>query len=164
MRKKMFAILAAGAFLALVVLAQGGQRTPPTPATIVQHLVDRLTKEGIIDTSQDAAASACFTPAVTSDQALQTTLRAAHKQLQTDLAADNLGAIENDINAISMAESQLPGNNATALICLSKLLSPTAAAKLAQGRGLWGLGLMPGPGRPRGGPGGPGGFGGRGPQ
>jgi hypothetical protein len=158
MRKKVFAVLAAAAFLTPAVLAQ---HAPPTPATLVQHLVDRLTKEGIIDTSQQASASACFLPAVTSNASVEAMLRADHKQLETDLAGDNLGGIETDINAISMLESEIPGNNATALVCLVKLLNPTEAAKLAQGRGMWGFGLTPGPGGPRGGPGG---FGGRGPQ
>lgn len=157
MRNKILAIVAAASFLAPVVCAQGGPRTPPTPATMVQHLVDRLTKEGVIDASQQSAASACLLPAVTSDATVQTTLRADHKQLQMDLASDNLGAIETDINNISTLESQVPGNNATALTCLVKLLNPTEAETLAQGRGFWGLDLGPGPRGPRG-------FGGPGPR
>ena len=156
MRKVVLAMFGVSAFAAPGLLAQ--QHTPPTPAMVVERIVAHLTKELTLDPTVQTEASACFLPAVTSDAALQTTLRANRKLLQTDLENDDLGGIATELGAISMVESEIPGNNATAEVCFTKLLNATQLAMLAKGHGGFGLGFGGGPG------GGPGGFGGRGPR
>ena len=153
MKKLVLAMLAVSAFVAPGLLAQ--QRVPPTPAMVVERIVAHLTKELTLDSTVQTEASACFLPAVTSNATLETTLRADRKLLQTDLENDDLGGIATELGAISMIESEIPGNNATAEVCFTKLLNATQLATLAKEHGGLGLGL---------GFGGHGGFGGRGPR
>ena len=160
MRKAVLAILAVSIFAAPVLLAQ---KTPPSPDTIVQHLVARAAKELQLSGDQQTVASACFLPAVQSNQNLKmVTLKPQRQQLATDIKNGAFANIVADAAAISKTEDEIRNNNVNALACFLTKASPPLTTEqlsmLVQGLRGWGL---DGHGN-RGGVGGPGRFGGRG--
>jgi Spy/CpxP family protein refolding chaperone len=130
---------------------------PPDIATMVQHRVNRMTVLLGLTTSQQAQATTIFTNAATANQTTETSLKAARKQLHTDIrgtapgATVDTGKLAADASAVATLEGQLQASAAIAEAQFLSILTGDQQTKLSElGEGFGGHG-----------PAGPGGFGGR---
>src|SRR5258708_39125696 len=90
--KTLLKLITLTTLLAAIMLAQrfgprdGG--TPPDPATMAQHQVERLTTLLSLTTAQASQATTIFTNAATAAAALQTTLSADRSSLQAAIRSE----------------------------------------------------------------------------
>src|ERR1700682_5693470 len=85
--------LLAASMLAQRTGPRAGGGTPPDPATMAQHQVERLTTLLSLTTAQASQATTIFTNAATAAAALQTTLHADHTSLQAAIKSNAAATI-----------------------------------------------------------------------
>ena len=151
--KTLFTIAAAGALFAAMTLAQqpfGGTNssTPPDPATMVAHRVDRLTKLLGLSTSQASQATTIFTNSQNAIMPLETSLRADRQSMQNAVKANDTAAIDSAAANIGTLTGQISGIQNKADAAFYAILNPSQQSTLDQSGGM-GHGAhrgFPGPG------------------
>ena len=150
---KLLSLTCALAFAATAL----GQRTPPTPAQMAQHEVQRYTAMLTLTSDQQTKALAIFTAEATSSQALHATEHTLHTTLETAVTADDLATIAATASSLGQLNGEMTAYRATAEAGLYALLNADQKTRYAAIKSAGGpMG--------HGGPGGPGGPGGMAPQ
>jgi Spy/CpxP family protein refolding chaperone len=127
-----------GAICAAIALAQPA---PPTPASMVQHQVARLTKMLTLTTAQQGQATTFFTTAQTTNQAVMASLKQTRTSLTAAIKSNDTNAISTLTTQIGTMEGQIAGNNATAEAAFYAILTPTQQAQYKPGAGFGGGGF-----------------------
>lgn len=154
MKKTVLLLLLVSALVIPAAFAQRGN--PPDIATMVQHRVNHLTALLDLTTSQQAQATTIYTTLMTNNSSVSQNLRAARKQLQSDIqstapgATPDTGKLTADSAAVSNLEAQQRANESVAQAQFLSILTSGQQTKLNQLGGGFGGGF-----------GGPGGFHGR---
>jgi Spy/CpxP family protein refolding chaperone len=147
-----------GPLLAAAVFAQRpfgalASGSPPDPATIVQHKVDRLTTLLGLTSAQATQATTIFTAAETAMTPIETSLASYHTSIETAVKSNDTAAIDQLSASIGSATGQITAIRNKADAAFYAILTADQQTKLnalpGGGRGPGG----PGPGfRMRGGP------------
>ncbi len=140
-----------GAICAGLTFAQG---TAPSPATMVQRQVARLTKQLTLNASQQAQATTIFTTEATANQPIMASLKTARTSLTAAMTSNNTADIATIAGQIGTLEGQLLTNSSTANAAFYAILTPTQQSEYGVHGGYGGHGFG-GPGaafRGRGGP------------
>ncbi|MDP8979488.1 MAG: Spy/CpxP family protein refolding chaperone [Acidobacteriota bacterium] len=150
---KLSRVIALGALLAGTMAAQRPfgvmtSSTPPDPATIVAHQVDRLTTLLGLTTAQAAQATTIFTNALTAITPLHTNLSADNTALQAAVQNNAAAAIDTLSAAIGTLTGQIIAIQNKADAAFYAILTSDQQAKL-NSTGGFGGGFGPGPGGPR---------------
>jgi Spy/CpxP family protein refolding chaperone len=125
-----FGVICAGLALA--------QRTPPTPAMMVQYQVQHLTKVLTLTTAQQTQATTIFTTAQTANQTVMASLQQARTSLTTAIKGNDTASISTLTTQIGSLEGQIAANNATADAAFYAALTPAQQAKYTPGMGGFG--------------------------
>jgi len=151
------------AFAATLLFAQtptptpAPMRTPPSPATMAQRQVQRLTAWLGLSSAQQADALPIFTTLYTTAQSVATNVRTARMTLHTAILANDINTINSTSTTIGNLTAQLTQAESTAQAAFYQILNPsqqtTYTSTRPRGMGGFGPGGM-GPGPMGGGPGG----------
>ena len=133
-----------GVFCAALALAQ---RTPPDPATMIQHQVEHLTQTLSLNAAQQGQATTLFTASQSANLQVMTSLRQARTSLEAAIKSNDTASIATLSTQIGTLTAQMTANTAKADAAFYALLTPDQQAKYTPGGGF-----------------GPGGFAGRGPR
>jgi len=120
MKRSVSTILAAGALVGIVVLAQTTTSTQPTPPTIAQQVTQRvahLTTLLDLTTGQQASATTIFTVELTALAPLQTSEQTAQTALATAIKSDSASAITvaaDTIGSLAGQQAQAEGTGEAA--------------------------------------------------
>lgn len=141
--------------LAVTMLAQRmgprtGGGTPPDPATMAQHQVERLTTLLNLTTAQASQATTIFTNAATAAAALQTALHTDHTSLQAAIKSNAATTIDQLTTAIGALQGQILSVQSKADAAFYAILTSDQQTKLDSLGGFGRGGFGPGPGGPRG--------------
>jgi Spy/CpxP family protein refolding chaperone len=136
--KKAIAIL----FLASACFAQSAQ-TPPTPASMAQRRVDRLTKVLGLSSTQAQQALTIFTNAATADATIRASLKTERQSLASAVQANSTTNIQTAATQIGILTGQMVQSEATANAAFYQILTP---AQQTQYTNLQSRGGMNGPG------------------
>src|SRR6202522_3233078 len=101
--------LALAAVLGLITMAQAQTtptHTPPSPATIAQHEVQRYTTLLTLTPAQVEQATTFFTAEATARQNSRSSEHAAHQALETAIKSNDTATIQSTANALSQIESE----------------------------------------------------------
>ncbi len=139
--------------LAATMLAQrfgprDGGGTPPDPATMAQHQVERLTTLLSLTTAQASQATTIFTNAATAAAALQTTLVADRTSLQAAIKSNAATTIDQLSTAIGTLQGQMLSIQSKADAAFYAILTSDQQTKLDSIGGFGRGGFGPGPGGP----------------
>ncbi len=142
-------IIAALALSAGIAVATA-QHTPPTPAQMAQHEVERYTDRLSLTGDQQQQATTIFTAAAASEASLHEQQRAAHEALKTAITSGDTAAITQQATTLGQIETEMTTSHALAAAKFYKILTADQQTKFAH--------TLDRPmGRGPGGPGGPGG-------
>jgi Spy/CpxP family protein refolding chaperone len=99
--------LALVALLGLLPMAQAQTppHTPPTPAAMAQHEVQRYTTLLTLTPAQVEQATTFFTAEATARQNSRSSEHAAHQALETAIKSNDTATIQSTANALSQIES-----------------------------------------------------------
>jgi len=147
--KNIVKILTLGAVCAGLSLAQ---RAPLDPAMIVQHQVERLTRNLNLTSDQQAKATDIFTNAQTANQSIMTELRQAHTSLAAAIKSNDVNSIGTLSSQIGTLTGQMTANTAKADAAFYAILTADQQAKYTPGTGGFGGRGFGGPGPRRGPP------------
>jgi hypothetical protein len=139
--------------LAATMLAQrpgprGGGGTPPDPATMAQHQVERLTTLLNLTTAQASQATTIFTNAATAAAALQTALGTDRTSLQAAIKSNAATTIDQLSTAIGAVQGQILSVQSKADATFYAILTSDQQTKLDSLGGFGRGGFGPGPGGP----------------
>ncbi len=101
------------------------QTTAPSPTTMVQREVARLTKQLTLNAGQQAQATTIFTTEATANQPIMASLKTARTSLAAAVTSNNTAEIATLAGQIGTMEGQLLTNSSTARASLYAILSPT---------------------------------------
>jgi Spy/CpxP family protein refolding chaperone len=132
--------IALAAVLAATVLAQRPfgvmtSATPPDPATIVAHKVERLTKLLTLNASQVTQATTIFTNSLNSVTPFETSLRTDRQSLQAAVKANEITTIESLSTNIGLLTGEILSVQNKADAAFYAILSLTQQNTLSQNRG-----------------------------
>lgn len=151
MKKYLLALLAVAALSTSVVFAQH-MRTPPDPATMVQHHVDHLTKALSLTPAQQQQATTMLTGLMQGQQAQHEQMKAAHDSLKAAVQKNDAAGIEQAAATIGNLTAQGIAAHAKAQAAFAQTLTPDQQAKFSSmemgGEGMHGHGRMRGHGGP----------------
>jgi Spy/CpxP family protein refolding chaperone len=124
-------ILAGVGLTAALAFAQRGQgpRTPPDPATMVQHRVDFLASQLNLTDTQKSQASQIFTDAISQGQNARTAVQNARTQLAAAVKANDANGITNAAMVIGTNEGSLTAIQAKADAAFYALLTADQKTK-----------------------------------
>ena len=139
--------------LAATMLAQrfgprDGGGTPPDPATMAQHQVERLTTLLSLTAAQASTATTIFTNAATAAAALQTTLGTDRTSLQAAIKSNATTTIDQLSTAIGALQAQILSIQSKADAAFYAILTSDQQTKLDSLHGFGRGGFGPGPGGP----------------
>jgi Spy/CpxP family protein refolding chaperone len=117
------------------------QATTPSPANMVQHQVQRLTKELTLNTNQQTQATTIFTTEQTANQPIMSSLKTAHSSLTAAIKSNNTADIATISGQIGNLEGQMMQNAATANAAFYAILTADQQAKYHVGGGFAGRGF-----------------------
>jgi len=126
-------VLAAGLVLAQPPNGHGG--TPPDPATMVAHQVDRLTTLLTLTDAQKQQATTIFTNAAAAQTPIRTNLQTAHTSLVAAVRGGDTASLDNVAAQIGSLTGQEVDVQSKAQAAFYKLLTPDQQAKYQAGRG-----------------------------
>ena len=106
--------------------------TPPTPAAMAQHEVQRYTTLLSLNSAQVEQATTLFTAEATSRQAARTTEHTAHQALETAIKANDTAAIESSAASLGQLETQSLIAHATARAQFYALLTADQKTKMTE--------------------------------
>jgi Spy/CpxP family protein refolding chaperone len=140
--------------LAASMLAQrmgprAGGGTPPDPATMAQHQVERLTTLLNLTTAQASQATTIFSNAATATATLQTNLHTDRTALQAAVKSNSAATIDQLSTAIGTVEGQILAAQSKADAAFYAILTSDQQTKLDSLHGFGRGGFGPGPGGPR---------------
>ena len=140
-------ILIAASFSAALLCAQGRGPggTPPTPAEMVAHRVDRLTTLLSLTDDQKARATTIFTDAATASTTARANSQTQRDALAAAVKKNDLAGIDQAATALGTISGQLTAIEAKADAAFYAILTPDQQAKYDQ-RGAGGPGRFGGPG------------------
>ena len=137
--------LALVAFLGLLPMAQAqNPHTPPSPATMAQHQVQRYTTLLSLTPSQVEQATTIFTTEATARQNSWATERAARKALDAAIKADDTATIQSTATTLGQMSGEMMAAHALAQAQFYAQLSADQKTKFDQ---LEQEHMMGGPGR-----------------
>jgi Spy/CpxP family protein refolding chaperone len=122
--KKFVTLLITSAFATSFLLAQA-THTPPSPATMAQQRVNRLTKMLTLNTTQQGQALTIFTTQFTADATTHASLKTLRQSLATGVQTDNTGEIASLSTQIGSLEGALVQSEATANAQFYQILTST---------------------------------------
>jgi len=151
--KTLLRLITLTTLLAATMLAQrfgsrAGGATPPDPATMAQHQVERLTTLLNLTTTQASQATTIFTNAATAAAALQTTLGTDRSSLQAAIKSNAATTIDQLSTAIGAVEGQILSIHSKADAAFYAILTSDQQTKLDSLGGFGRGGFGPGPGGP----------------
>ena len=151
--KTLLRLITLATLLAATMMAQrlgprNGGGTPPDPATMAQHQVERLTTLLNLTTAQASQATSIFTNAATSGAALQTTLGTDRTSLQTAIKSNAATTIDQLSTAIGTLQGQVLSIQSKADAAFYAILTSDQQTKLDSLGGFGRGGFGPGPGGP----------------
>jgi len=150
MKKYILALLVMAALTASVVFAQH-MKTPPDPATMVQHHVDHLTKALSLTPAQQQQATTMLTSLMQGMQANHDQMKAAHESLKAAVQKNDAAGIDQAAATIGNLTAQGIAAHSKAQATFLQTLTPDQQAKFSSmemgGEGMHGHG---GPGMHRG--------------
>src|SRR5580704_6664648 len=125
--KKFATILITSAFATSFLLAQTttATHTPPSPATMAQQRVNRLTKMLTLNSTQQGQALTIFTTEFTADATTHTSLKTARENLTNAVQTNNTGEIASVSAQIGTLEAALVQSDATANAQFYQILNST---------------------------------------
>lgn len=107
--------LAAGSMAALGLLAVAQSApTPPSPAEMAQHRVERYTTLLSLNATQQQEATTLFTEEATSESTLRASERTAHEALETAVKADDTAAIQQAATTLGQLNGEMTSTHALA--------------------------------------------------
>jgi len=135
--KTFFKLAGAGALLTATLLAQRPfgvmtSSTPPDPATIVAHKVERLTKLLGLSTSQQGQATTIFLNALNDVTPLESTLKSDRQSLQTAVKANDTATIDSVSASIGTTTGQIVDIQNKADAAFYAILTPSQQNTLNQ--------------------------------
>ncbi len=136
---------------ALLAGAIMAQPSPPDPATMIAHRVERLTNMLGLSSAQAAQATTIFTNAQTAASPIQTNVRTYRTSLETAVKANDVTSIEMLSGQIGTAEGQVLAIESKANASFYAILTGDQQTKAASMPGILGGGPG-GMGGPGGGP------------
>jgi Spy/CpxP family protein refolding chaperone len=143
--------LALLAVLALSPMAQAQTapvaHTPPSPATMAQHQVQRYTTLLSLTSAQAEQATTFFTAEATSRQSQFAQLKTAHQALEAAIKANDTATIQSTSNTLGQMEAESIQAHATARAQFYNILNAEQKSKFAE---LEQEHMMGGPGGPGG--------------
>jgi Spy/CpxP family protein refolding chaperone len=148
MKKYILALTAVAALTTSVVFAQH-MRTPPDPATMVQHHVDHMTKALSLTPAQQQQATTMLTGLMQGQQANHDQLKAAHASLKAAVQKNDAAGIEQAATTIGNLTAQGIAAHAKSQAAFLQILTPDQQAKfnaMDMGEGMHGHGGPGGPG------------------
>lgn len=98
--------------------------TPPTPASIAQRRVERLTKVLSLNASQQQQALTIFTNAATADTTIQASLKTERQSLATAVQANSTTNIQTAAMQIGTLTGQLVLSEASSNAAFYQILTP----------------------------------------
>jgi Spy/CpxP family protein refolding chaperone len=150
--KTLIRLITLTTLLAATMLAQrfgprDGGGTPPDPATMAQHQVERLTTLLNLTAAQASQATTIFTNAATAAATLHTSLGTDHTSLQAAIKSNATATIDQLSTAIGAAQGQMLSIQSKADAAFYAILTSDQQTKLDS---LGGFGRGPGGPRPPG--------------
>jgi Spy/CpxP family protein refolding chaperone len=131
MQSKLAKLLTVSVLATSFVFAQN-QRTPPDPATMVQHRVSRLTTLLTLTAAQQQQATTIFTAAATADQTARASLQTARQNLNTAIKNNDAGGIDQAATTIGSLTAQTTLSDAKAQAAFLQILTPDQVTKYNQ--------------------------------
>lgn len=110
-------------------------QSAPTPATMVQHRVQRLTQELGLNAQQQQQATTFLTTEQTANQPIMASLKTARGSLAAAVKSNNVNDIATISGQIGNLEGQMVQNEATASAAVYAILTPDQQAKYHAGAG-----------------------------
>ncbi len=120
--------LLVGLGLSSMVQAQT-PHTPPTPAQMAQHEVDRFTTLLSLNSTQQEQATTIFTAAATTSQGLHTSERTTHQALEAAIKANDASAIQQAATQSGQLSGEMTLARATAQAKFMEILTPDQKTK-----------------------------------
>ena len=138
MHNKLSRFLAASVAATSLVFAQGtttptqGTHTPPTPASMAQRQVARLTTLLTLTSTQQQTATTIFTTSITADMTARTSMRTAHQTLNTAIKNNDAGGIEQAATTLGNLTAQTTLADSQAQAAFLQILTPDQVTKYTQ--------------------------------
>jgi hypothetical protein len=137
------------AVLGFLPMAQAQTHTPPTPAQMAQHQVERYTTLLSLNSGQVEQATAIFTAEATAEQSSRATERTAHQALEAAIKANDKETIQSTATTMGQMNGEMLARHSLTRAQFYALLNADQKAKYAE---LEEEHMMGGPGGPGRGP------------
>ena len=124
--------------------AQSGPHTPPTPAMMAQHQVQRYTTLLSLNPAQVEQATTFFTAEATARENAHANQRAAHQALEAAIKSNDTATIQSTAATLGQMETEMLTAHSMAQAQFYAMLSTDQKAKFSE---LEGGHMMFGPGR-----------------
>jgi Spy/CpxP family protein refolding chaperone len=125
--------LALLAILGLLPMAQAqNPHTPPTPAAIAQHQVQRYTTLLSLNANQVEQATTIFTTEATTLQSSRSTEHAAHQAMETAIKANDTAAIQSSSSSLGQISAERENAHALARAQFYAILTADQKTKYSQ--------------------------------
>ncbi len=126
--------LALFAVLGLLPMAQAQTtpHTPPTPAMIAQHQVQRYSTLLTLNANQVEQATTIFTTEATTAQNARTTEHSAHQAMETAIKANDTAAIQSTSTTLGQISAERENAHALARAQFYAILTADQKTKYAQ--------------------------------
>jgi Spy/CpxP family protein refolding chaperone len=142
MIKSLSTFCIAAAFTAALAFSQttSGTHTPPTPAQMAQHQVQRLTTLLSLTSEQQTEALTIFTNSAIANATVHTNMKTAQTALKTAIEANDAATINTTATGIGVLEGQLTANTSLADAAFYAILTADQKTKFAALGGRSGFG------------------------
>ncbi|MBZ5523844.1 MAG: Spy/CpxP family protein refolding chaperone [Acidobacteriia bacterium] len=127
--KYLLSIVVVLALATSVVYAQH-HRTPPDPATRIQHHVDFMTKELGLTTEQQQQVTAMLTSEAANAKNFHDQMRAAHDSLKAAVQKNDAAGIDQAATTIGNLTAQMTSSHAKSHAAFIQTLTPDQQTKL----------------------------------
>jgi Spy/CpxP family protein refolding chaperone len=129
MKKYLLSIPVVLALATSIVYAQH-HRTPPDPATRIQHHVDYMTKELGLTAAQQQQATAMLTSEAENSKNFHDQLRAAHESLKAAVQKNDTAGIDQAATTIGNLTAQMAAAHGKSHAAFLQTLTPDQQTKL----------------------------------
>jgi Spy/CpxP family protein refolding chaperone len=129
---KLTLALVAALGLSPIVQAQTAPHTPPSPATIAQHEVQRYTTLLSLTSNQVEQATAFFTTEATARQAQWANQKTAHQNLETAIKNNDTATIQSTSASLGQMEAEATAAHASARAQFYSILTAEQKTKYAE--------------------------------
>ena len=115
-----------------IAQAQSMPHTPPTPAIMAQHQVERYTTLLSLTPAQAGQATTLFTTEATARQSARTSERTAHQALEAAIKANDTATIQSTAATLGQMETENLTSHAMARAQFYAILTADQKSKLAE--------------------------------